>query len=197
MNSSFTNLWIKDSDKAMNPKEKQFEKEQKSITIKLSAALKRQLDTRRKKTGETQSKIIERAIAELLAARQELKEHRSRQKLMAQQLHDIADDLRGIVQKIDKVAAEQQPHDRKSPNVILIAKKHPWHNHPQKEKLFQIVRDMHRVGANLTMIASALNLEGLQPFSEDGQWKVADIDKIVAEIKKEHDYFPPLYSLPE
>ena len=89
----------------MNPKEKQFEKEQKSITIKLSAALKRQLDTRRKKTGETQSKIIERAIAELLAARQELKEHRSRQKLMAQQLHDIANDLRGIVQKIDKVAA--------------------------------------------------------------------------------------------
>ena len=56
---------------------------------------------------------------------------------------------------------------------------------------------MHRVGANLTMIASALNLEGLQPFSEDGEWKAADIDKIVAEIKKEHDYFPPLYSLPE
>jgi hypothetical protein len=79
----------------------------------------------------------------------------------------------------------------------MIGKKHPWHNHPQKEKLFQIVRDMHRVGANLAMIASALNLEGLQPFSEDGEWKVVDIDKIIAEIKKENDYLPPLYSLPE
>ena len=181
----------------MNPNEKQTEKEQKSITIKVSAALKRQLDTRRKKTGETQSKIIERAIAELLAARQELKEHHFRQKLMARQLHDIANDLRRVVQKIDKVASEQEPRDSKSPNVILIGNRQPWHKHPQKEKLFQVVRDMHRVGANLTMIASALNLEGLQPFDEDGEWKVADIDKIVAEIKKEHDYLPPLYSLPE
>ena len=47
------------------------------------------------------------------------------------------------------------------------------------------------------MIASALNLEGLQSLTEDGQWKAVDVDKIVAEIKKEHDYLPPLYSLPE
>jgi hypothetical protein len=81
--------------------------------------------------------------------------------------------------------------------VVLIGKKQPWHHHPQKEKLFQMVRDMHRVGANLTMIASALNLEGLQSIAEDGQWKAVDVDKIVAEIKKEHDYLPPLFSLPE
>jgi predicted flap endonuclease-1-like 5' DNA nuclease len=81
--------------------------------------------------------------------------------------------------------------------VILIGKKHPWHNHPQKKKIFQIVKDMHRVGANLTMIASALNLEGLQTFSQNGQWRAADIEKIVTEIKKERDYVPPLYSLPE
>ena len=181
----------------MNPKEKQAELDQKSITIKLSAALKRQLDTRRKKTGETQSKIIERAIAELLAARQQLKQHHSLQKLTAQQLHDIANDLRRVVQKIDKVASEQEPHGPKSRNVILVGKKQAWHNHPRKKKLFQIVRDMHRVGANLTMIASALHLEGLQPSDADGEWKVTDIDKIVAEIKKEDDYLPPLYSLPD
>jgi hypothetical protein len=56
---------------------------------------------------------------------------------------------------------------------------------------------MHRVGANLTMIASALNLEGLPSITEDSQWKTVDVDKIVAEIKKERDYLPPLYSLPE
>jgi hypothetical protein len=60
-----------------------------------------------------------------------------------------------------------------------------------------MVRDMHRVGANLTMIASALNLEGLPSITEDSQWKTVDVDKIVAEIKKERDYLPPLYSLPE
>ena len=167
------------------------------MTIRVSAALKHQLDTRRKKTGETQSKIIERAIAQYMTARQELKEHQMKQKQMAQLLHDIANDLRRVVQKIDKVASAQESLSRKSPNIIMIGKKNPWHNHPDKEKLFQIVRDMHRVGANVTMIASALNLEGLQPFSKDGEWKVADIDKIIAEIKKEVDYLPPLYSLPE
>ena len=181
----------------MKPKEQQLEKGHKSITIKVSSALKHQLDIQRKKTGETLSKIIEKAIVDLLEARQKLTEHHTRQKSMAQQLDDIANDLRRVVHKLDKVAAEQAPRVRETPTVILIGKKQPWHNHPQKGKLFQMVRDMHRVGANLTMIASALNLEGLQSMTADGQWKTADVDKIVAEIKKEHDYSPPLYSLPE
>ena len=181
----------------MEPKEQQLEKGQKSITIKVSAALKHQLDIQRKKTGETLSVIIEKAIADLLEARQRLTAHQVQQKLIEQQLHEIAVDLRRVVQKMDKVASEQAPRVRKTPKVILIGEKQPWHNHPQKEKLFQMVRDMHRVGANLTMIASALNLEGLQTITKDDQWKAVDVDKIVAEIKKQHDYLPPLYSLPE
>ncbi len=181
----------------MKPKEQQFEMGQKSITIKVSSALKHQLDIQRKKTGETLSKIVEKAIADLLEARQKLTKSHARQKLMTQQLHDIANDLRRVVRKIDKVASEQAPDVPKTPKVVLIGKKQPWHNHPQKDKLFQMVRDMHLVGANLTMIASALNLEGLPSITEDGQWKAVDVDKIVAEIKKEHDYLPPLYSLPE
>ena len=49
----------------------------------------------------------------------------------------------------------------------------------------------------MTMIASALRLEGLQTLNGDSEWKAADVEKIVAVIKKERDYFPPLYSLPE
>lgn len=56
---------------------------------------------------------------------------------------------------------------------------------------------MHRVGANLTMIASALRLEGLHTLNGDNEWTSADVGKIVADIKKERDYLPPLYSLPE
>jgi hypothetical protein len=47
------------------------------------------------------------------------------------------------------------------------------------------------------MIASALRLEGLQNMNGDDEWKALDVEKIVAEIKKERNYFPPLYSLPE
>lgn len=181
----------------MKPREQQTEKDPKAITIKVSAALKRQLDTIRKKTGETQNEIIERAITDLLATNQELMQSHARQQLMAQQLKDIANDLRRAVRQIDRFASEQVPRAHKAPKMILVGKKHPWRDHPQKERLFQIVRDMHRVGANLTMIASALNLEGLQTFGVDGEWKTVDVDKIVAEIKKEQDYLPPLYSLPD
>lgn len=116
---------------------------------------------------------------------------------MAEQLHDLAIDIRQVVYKIDRVASDQAPHVHKSSKVILIGKKHPLHDHPQREKIFQVIRDMHRVGANLTMIASALNLEGLQTISGDAEWKAADVGKIIAEIKKEHDYLPSLYSMPE
>ena len=118
----------------MKPKEQQLEKGHKTITIKVSSALKHQLDIQRKKTGETLSKIIERAIADLLEVRQKLTDHHNREKRMTQQLHGISNDLRRVVQKIDKVAAEHAPRVRKTPKVILIGKKQPWHNHPQKRK---------------------------------------------------------------
>ena len=47
-----------------------------------------------------------------------------------------------------------------------------------------MVRDLHRVGANLAMIASALRLEGLQTLRGDDEWQTADIEKIFAEIKR-------------
>jgi hypothetical protein len=181
----------------MEPKEQQLEKSQKSIRIKVPSALKHQIDIQRKKTGETLGKFIERAVADLLEARQKQTKLHARQKLVNQHLHDIANDLRRVVRKIDKVTSEQVPDVSKTSKVVLIGKKQPWYHHPQKKKLFQMVKDMHRVGANLTMIASALNLEGLQSITEDGRWKAVDVEKIVAEIKKEHDYLPPLFSLPE
>jgi hypothetical protein len=56
---------------------------------------------------------------------------------------------------------------------------------------------MHRVGANLSMIASGLNLEGLKKNTRDGEWRVTDVKKIIDKIKQESNYLPPIYSLPD
>ncbi len=181
----------------MKSKERQIRESPKSITIKLSVGLKRQIDTLRKLTGETLSQIIERGIAQLLESNQKRSRYHAEQGVLAQQLHDIANDLRQIVQKIDKVAPERASDGSEALNVMVVGKKPAWHSHPHKEKIFQMIRDMHRVGANLNMIATALNLEGLQNIAGNGEWKVPDVQKIVSEIKKERDYLPPLYSLPE
>lgn len=181
----------------MRPKDKPIGESQKALTIKVSAELKRKLDRQKKRTGETLGKMVERALANLLDANQGSSRFHAEQDLLAQQLHEIANNLRKIVSKIDMIAPEFASDVNRATNVVLIDKKQPWHDHPQKEKIFQMVRDLHRVGANLTMIASALRLEGLQNIKGAGEWKTADVEKIVSEIKKERDYFPPLYSLPE
>jgi hypothetical protein len=181
----------------MKPEDKQLEEGQKPLMIRIPAELKRKLDRRKKRTGETLSKMVEKAIANLLETDQKPERLETEQKLLSQQMHDIANELRKIVHKIDKIAPDHTTDGRLPLNVVVIGKKQPWQNHPQKDKLFQMVRDLHRVGANLTMIASALRLEGLQNVTADGEWTTADIEKIIAEIKKERDYIPPLYSLPE
>ena len=53
-----------------------------------------------------------------------------------------------------------------------------------------MVRALHRVGANLAMIASALRLEGLQTLSGDDGWQTADIERIVQKLKKSTIIFP-------
>ena len=56
---------------------------------------------------------------------------------------------------------------------------------------------MHRVGANLSMIASGLKLEGFKKSTRGGEWEETDVKKILEEIKRERDYLPPIYSVPD
>ena len=181
----------------MKPKDIQSRGNQKSLMIRISAELKCKLEDQKKQTGETLSKMVERAIANLLDRNQNSSRLAAEQKHIARQLNEIANDLRKILIKINKITPKKSADDQPVSKVMVIGAKHPWRHHPQKEKIYQVVRDMHRVGANLTMIASALRLEGLHTLNGDSEWKAADVEKIVADIKKERDYFPPVYSLPE
>ena len=169
--------------KAKHPSENK-----KTLTIRVSSEVKKLIDKERKLTGETITKIIERAVANLLNPHQELQ---------ARQLREIAKDLRQIVHKVDKITTEQSSDKFDALNVVVVGKKHPWQNHPQKEKIYEVVRAMHRVGANLSMIASGLNLEGLKNSAGDSEWKETDVKKIIEELKHESDYLPPIYSLPD
>ena len=182
---------------AMKPKDIQSRGSQKTLMIRISAELKCKLEDQKKQTGETLSKMVERAIANLLDTNQKSSRLIAEQERTARQLNEIATDLRKIINKINKITPKKITGKQQGSKVVAIGSKHTWCKHPQKEKIFQVVRDMHRVGANLTMIASALRLEGLQTLNGDSEWTAADVDKIIADVKKERDYFPPLYSLPE
>ena len=56
----------------MKKKEKHASEDKKTITVKVSAELKNLIDKERKLTGETITKIIERAVVNLLNPHQEL-----------------------------------------------------------------------------------------------------------------------------
>jgi predicted RNA-binding protein with EMAP domain len=183
--------------KRMQGNAKQELEVKKSITIKMSAELKNLLDTKRELTGETISKILERAVKNLFNSNQTQSSYSKHQEMHIRQLQEIANDLRQIAHKVDKLAANQVSKKHEALNVVIVGKKRPWQNHPQKEKIFKVVRAMHRVGANLSMIASGLNLEGLTKSTRGGEWRETDVKKILEEIKRENDYLPPVYSLPD
>ena len=182
---------------AMKPKDIQSRGSQKTPMIRISADLKCKLEDQKKQTGETLSNMVERAIANLLDTNQNSPCLAAEQERIARQLNEIAIDLRKIINKINKITPKKIAGKQQDSRVVVIGSRHPWRQHPQKEKIFQVVRDMHRVGANLTMIASDLRLEGLHTLNGDNEWTSADVGKIVADIKKERDFLPPLYSLPE
>lgn len=148
-------------------------------------------------TGETIAQIIERAVANLLNSTKGQSANNFDSKLQSEQLQKISNDLRLIAYKVEKIATKQSPDEFKAFNVVVVGKKHPWQNHPKKEKIFKLVRAMHRVGANISMIASGLNIEGIKKNSSDSQWKATDVKTILEEIKKESDYLAPIYSLPD
>ena len=181
----------------MHGKSKNGLESKKSITIKMTAELKNLLDTKSELTGETIPKILERAVTNLFNSNQTQPSYSNHQELHTRQLQEIASDLRQIAHKVDKLAAKRASKKHEALNVVIVGKKHPWQNHPKKEKIFQVVRAMHRVGANFSMIASGLNFEGLKKGARSGEWREADVKKIVEEIKRERDYLPPIYSLPD
>ena len=181
----------------MKRKNKHASEDKKAITIKVSAELKKLIDKERKLMGETITQIIERAVAHLFNLDQRQSPYSSNQELQTNQLREIANELRQIVHKVDKIATKQRSDKFEALNVLVVSKKHPWQNHPQKEKIYKLVRAMHRVGANSSMIVSGLNIEGIKNSAGDGEWKTKDVKKIIEEIKQESDYLPPVYSLPD
>ena len=193
----------KDKDKQHVPgkpnenKGKRCSEDKKTITIEVSAELRELIDEERKLTGETVDKIIERAVADFRNADQRQSSCTTNQGLYTDQLRKIANDLRQIVHQVDKIAAKQATDKYEALNFVVVGKKHPWKNHPQKEKIYNLVKAMHRVGANLSMIVSGLNIEGIKKSSKEGQWETADVEMIIAEISQESDYLPPIYSLPD
>ena len=63
--------------------------------------------------------------------------------------------------------------------------------------MYKLVKAMHRVGADLSMIASGLTIEGIKKSNQDSHWQAKDVEEILKEIKQENDYLPPIYTTPE
>jgi cob(I)alamin adenosyltransferase len=181
----------------MKSKVKQCSEARKSITIKVPAELKKQIDDERKLTGQTITQIVERAAANLFNSDQSPSLSNADQELQTKQLREIANELRLIVHKLDKIDAKQASHKIDTLNLLLVGNRHASQNDPQKERMYKLVRAMHRVGADLSMIASGLTIEGIKKSNQDSHWQAKDVEEILKEIKQENDYLPPIYTTPE
>jgi hypothetical protein len=121
--ASFFNLLIQRNVQRMRPPDKRNAENHKNLVIKVSAEIRHKLDRQKKRTGETLSKMVERAIANLLDADQKASRFHTEQELLAQQLHEIANDLRKIVHKIDAIAPEHTTEEKRCLNMLVLGKK--------------------------------------------------------------------------
>ena len=97
--------------------------------IRISAELKCKLEDQKKQTGKTLSKMVERAIANLLDTSQNLSRLATEQERITRQLNEIATDLRKIITKINKITPKKIAYGQGA-KVVVIGPKHPWRHHP-------------------------------------------------------------------
>ena len=181
----------------MKSKEKKFSEAKKSITIRVPAELKKQIDDERKLTGQTITQIVESAVSNLFNSDHRSSLFNADSELQTKQLREIGNDLRLIIHKLKKIAAKQASQKIDTVNLVVVGDRHASQNDPQKERIYKLVKAMHGVGANLSMIAYGLNIEGIKKNNQDSHWQAKDVEKILEEIKQENDYLPPIYTLPE
>jgi hypothetical protein len=51
--------------------------------------------------------------------------------------------------------------------------------HPQRNKIYLVVRIMNNIGLNLKLIAATLNLQKWKTFYGDNDWNVEDVKEVI------------------
>jgi len=183
-------------------KQKQVSKGMRTVTVMLPLEIKDLIDHKREETGKTIAAIIETAIINLLVATedtpQNLIQAESNQALKersADNLQQISDDLKAIVQRFEKTAGLKSPVTGNKKSVTNDVSAEAIPENPGTKEIYRLVRLLNNMEVSPDEIALTLNKRKLKTLSGGYEWKVGDVHEVLDDIHQKYGHINPLFSI--
>jgi translation initiation factor 2 beta subunit (eIF-2beta)/eIF-5 len=183
-------------------KQKQVANGMRTVTVMLPAEIKDLIDRKRKETGISMAHIIKTAVINLLAAPQNIsqssvrtKSNQAIEKIPAEELRQINDDLKAIVQRFEKLAElnASVTGDKRTVTNNVFAKSELVD--PLTKEIYRLVRLLHNMEVGPDEIALTLNKRKFKTLSGSAEWKAGDVHEVLKDIHQKYGHINPLFSI--
>lgn len=154
-------------------KDRQLAKGKKPISVMVNSYVKDLIDREKKRRGVTIANVIETAVISFL----DDSVNSDNERFPAEDFKQIADDLQGIVHRIEKItgikaaASDQLVMTKENFEEVVL-------NHPTGKTIIRIVGMFFGRGAHPATVAKALNMHGDKTFRGDDEWTENDVEEI-------------------
>ena len=183
-------------------KKKQVSNGLRAVTVMLPILIKDLIDKERKETGDTIAKVVERAVISLLgspatasnrfiatASNDVLRD------LPAEDMHQIADDLKSIFHRFEKLASMKASVTSNKISVTNDGSEKPYQQNGYPRKIYRLVRLLHNMEVSHDEIALTLNKRKYKTLSGDNEWKIGDVEAVLNDISQKYGHVNPLFSI--
>ena len=190
------------SERQRKWKQKQVSNGMRTVTVMLPVEIKDLIDQKRKKSGTTTARIIETAVINLLAAPQnasqsfvQTESNREIEEISAQELHRISNDLKAIVQRVEKLTetTASVSGNKKTVTSNALAESEPGNS--QTEEIYRLVRLLNNMEVGPDEIALTLNKRKFKTLSGSPEWKLEDVHAVLKDIHQKYGHINPLFSI--
>jgi hypothetical protein len=190
------------SERQRKWKQKQAANGMRTVTVMLPVEIKDLIDQKRKETGASLAQIIETAVVNLLAAPEarsqgsvETQSNQVVDKFPIAELHQIGDDLKTIVYRLESLSELKYADTGNKTTVTNNASAGEKAENSRSKEIYRLVRLLNNMEVSPDEIASTLNKRKFKTLSGNAEWKLEDVHEVLSEIHQKYGHINPLFSI--
>jgi hypothetical protein len=183
-------------------KKKQLSNGLKAVTVMLPTRIKDLIDKECKERGDTIAKVIESAVINLFgspatAANRSILTASDDvlRDLPPEDVQQMAADLKGIVQRFEKLAGIKPAVTSNKISVTNDDSEKPEQHNIYPKEIYRLVRLLHNMEVSHDEIAFTLNKRKYKTLSGDNEWKIGDIKAVLNDIHQKYGHVDPLFPI--
>ena len=190
------------SERQRKWKKKQVSNGLRAVTVMLPTLIKDLIDMECKETGDTIAQVIERAAINLLGS-PATASNRSivtasndvLRDLPTEDMQQIADDLKCIFHRFEKLAGMKTPVASNKITVTNDGSEKSEQQNGYPKEIYRLVRLLHNMEVSHDEIAVTLNKRKYKTLSGDNEWKIGDIKAVLDDINQKYGHIDPLFTI--